>query len=207
MIETIRKVVRQELSRLVFGDVGEVVAVDWKEQRARVRLVSSEQETGWLAIGTGFASGGDGSVAPLAAGDRVWCVFADARAGAWGVILGRVYGANAVPDIPEGAWGVGRGTRKVIFDGDGKVAAEVAQVDVTATGEVSIDGSVVKLGGGAASAVRFEQLEMALNALVATVAAHTHMLILAAPATPTGPMLPPPTLVLAPARALKVKVT
>jgi len=41
MIETIRKVVRQELSRLVFGDVGEVVAVAWKEQRARVRLVSS----------------------------------------------------------------------------------------------------------------------------------------------------------------------
>jgi hypothetical protein len=210
MIEAIRQVVRQELARLVFGDVGQVVQVDWKQQRARVKLASSGQESGWLEIGTGYASQGDGSLAPIRAGDQVAVTFFEGRPGGQGIVGPRVYGKNAVPEMPGGALGAKRGQHRVLFDANGNIVAEVAGCSLQSAGEVSIDGSVVKLGGADASAVRFEQLDAALQALVALLASHTHLYVPAlapAPAAvPTLPPVPTPTLVLAPARALKVKV-
>ncbi|MFA5028184.1 MAG: phage baseplate assembly protein V, partial [Candidatus Methylomirabilota bacterium] len=168
MIAVIRRVVGEEIARLVHGEVGEVVEVDWKQQRARVRIAGSETETSWLAIGTGFASGGDGAVAPIAMGDRVWVAFLGGRPREFGVILARVYGANGAPDVPEGTWGVVRGSRKILFGADGKTEFKVQELKVEAEGEVSINGTVVKLGDATDAAVKYEALALALSSVVPT---------------------------------------
>ena len=196
MIETIRQVVRQELARLVLGDVGAVTAVDWKQQRARVKLASSGQETGWLAIGTGFASQGDGTLAPIRAGDQVAVMFFEGRPGGQGIVLRRVYGSNAVPDLPEQCVGVKRGSRQVVLLGaDGKTAFKVQEFKVEAVGEASVDGSQVKLGGGTSAAVKYEELEGAVTPWTT---------IVSAALTALGITVSPP--VLSGARAAKVKV-
>jgi len=196
MIEVIRQVVRQELARLVFGDVGSVVQVDWKQQRARVRLSSSGQETGWLAIGADFASRGDGSLSPIAKGDQVAVTFFEGRPGGQGIVLRRVYGSNAVPDLPEQCVGVKRGSRQVVLLGaDGKTAFKVQEFKVEAVGEASVDGSQVKLGGGTSAAVKYEELEGAVTPWTT---------IVSAALTALGITVSPP--VLSAARANKVQV-
>ena len=201
MVEVIRQVVRQELSRLVLGDVGVVTAVDWGQQRARVRLSSSEQETSWLAIGAEFASRGDGSLSPLAVGDQVKVSFMEGRPGGQGIVERRVYGANAVPELPEGSFGVKRGAHKVIFGADGKIAAEVAGCSLQSAGTVEIDGTSVKLGGGVSAAVKYEELSAALGPWALAVVAKMDALAALHSLPPT-----PIPLVLSGARAAKTRV-
>jgi hypothetical protein len=206
MIDAIRREVARLLAQLVVVDAGEVKEIRWAEQMARVRLATSGQLSGWLRIGAAAAWDQGGSASPLRVGDEVVCLFLDGRPGGAGFVVARLYGACALPSgLEEQGFGWKQGTKKVLFDGDGKIVCEVAGCSLQSAGEVSIDGSVVKLGGGSADAVRFGELQTALNALVLLLSTHTH--ICTAPGTPSGTALPVPTLVLAPARALKVKVS
>lgn len=204
MITLIRSEIARALSRRISSAFAVVTSVDWARQLARVRMATSGQETGWLRIAASAA----GLLRPIKRGDEVKVTFLDGNPAGAGVIDCVLFGAARPPDLPENCFGAVQGDAKILFDANGKVTwSSVSTVSISSTSSISIDGTQVSLAGGSADAVRFAELEAALNALVATIATHTHNLILTAPGTPTGPPVPPPTLVLAPARALKVKVT
>jgi len=196
MIDTIRSEIRRALAGRPLVALGEVTRVDWSTQRARVRLATTGNETGWLRIATAAA----GTLRPLRCGDEVKVCFLDGDPGGSGIIEHCLYGAARVPDFPENSFGAAQGNTQVIYDADGNIALTVARVDVTATGLVAIDGTQVKLGGGTAAAVKYENLEAALNAWVPQLIA-----AFAAAQPPVAVVITPP--VLAAARATKVSIT
>lgn len=95
------------------------------------------------------------------------------------------------------------GKRSLSSKGDATVHSD-AKVTISAGGVVDITGvPTINLNGSSFSAVIFEQLQTALMTFQGMVAAHLHIGNLGAP---TGPPVPPPTLVLTPAQSQKVKL-
>lgn len=201
MIDAIRQEIVRALAGMVFVDAGEVRRVDWSSQTARVRLASSGQLSGALRIGAAAAWSDGGSASPLRVGDEVVCLFLDGRPGGAGFVVARLYGACALPSgLSEQGFGWKQGTKKVLFDGDGKIVCEVAGCSLQSAGEVSMDGTVVKLGGGVSAAVKYEELAAALN----SVNPATWVGAVTVAFQALGVTLPP--LVMSGARAAKVKV-
>lgn len=219
MIDAIRREVARRLAQLVVVDAGEVREINWAEQTARVRLASSGQLSGPLRIGAGAAWDQGGSASPLRVGDEVVCLFLDGKPGGAGFVVARLYGACALPSgLPENCFGWKQGTHKVLFGADGKVLLNVQElkveavgeasvqgataelrgtnsVSVTSSGQASVDGLQVVLGGGVSGAVKFEELAAALTPWTTAVQVAFQAL---------GVTLP--VIVLAPARATKVTV-
>jgi phage baseplate assembly protein gpV len=210
LISLIRSEIRKALSRRVSSSFAVVTSVDWARQLARVRIATTGQETAWLRIAASAA----GLLRPIRRGDEVKVTFLDGNPAGAGVIDCVLYGSARPPECDENSLAAFQGQHKVLFDASGSVVLSVVSVDVTATGEVAVDGSLVKLGGGASHAVKYEELataEAAGNA-AQNAAIAAWILLLQAQITPVHPtiVVPPlalPAPVLTAAQAIKVKVT
>ncbi|MCX7731630.1 MAG: hypothetical protein N2248_00470 [candidate division WOR-3 bacterium] len=199
MINMIRTEIQRALSRHTYFALGEVLSIDWQHQTAICRL-SSGARTNPCRI-SALATN---ALFPLRKGDEVLICFPDGCP-LTGIILCPLFGATPVPPVPEKAFGLVQGSQKVIFDDKGNILCEVQSVDISASGQIKIDAPTVLLAGAQASAVRYEELAIALNTLVTLLASHTH--ICNAIGKPSGPPVPTPAIELTPARALKTKLT
>jgi phage baseplate assembly protein gpV len=197
MISLIRSEISRALQRRTYLAFAEVVRVDWSRQLAKVRLSTTGQESGWLRIAASAA----GAVRPLRRGDEVKVSFLDGNPAGAGVVECVLYGAARVPDLPENSFGARQGQAKILFDAQGNVIWQsVSTVSISSTSSISLDGSQVKLAGGASSAVTYEALEAAFNAWALQLIASFEV---AAP--PIKVVILPP--VLTAARSIKVRLT
>lgn len=185
MIAEVRKEVERALAKLTFFGFGVTSDVDWQNQMARVRILTSGHETNWLRIASSFASQGAGQVSPLAAGDEVLVCFPRGNPQGMGVVLARLYGANRAPEVAEQAWGVKRSSGYILLDEDGKVAASGTGLELESTTSaklaaattLELDGTLVQVGGTAGSAVKYEPLEVGLQAYAAAVQTQINALL------------------------------
>jgi phage baseplate assembly protein gpV len=231
MISTIRSEIAKALRGLVPTAIGVIEAVDLKAYQVQCRLKTSGQLTNWLRIGTEYVGAGFGLAIAPAAGDEVLIEFLEWNPSGPGIVTRRLYGKDSPPsvDVDQVHFVHPSGT-DILVKKDGSVEVSIASKSTTSTkstsstsaeGDLSLSSQAkititaqglcelsgvptVNLNGSSFSAVIFEQLDTALGNLVTMLSSHTHLC--APPSSPSGPPVPPPVLVLAPAQSQKVKL-
>lgn len=231
MISVIRSEIAKALAGLVPCAIGVIEEIDLKAYQVRCRLATSGQLTNWLRIGTDQSGDGTGMVVAPNVGDEVLIQFLDWNAAGAGIVVRRLYGKDAPPSLDaDQLHFVHKSGTDILVKADGSVEVSIAassttftkstsstssdsdlslsskaKITISAQGACELSGvPTVNLNGSSFSAVIYEQLQTALMTFQAMVAAHVHLC--SAPSTPSGPPVPPPTLVLTPAQSQKVKL-
>jgi phage baseplate assembly protein gpV len=225
MIKTIRQEISKALSSLTFFSVAQITKIDYKNQLAKAKILTSSMKTNWLRISSDYVGDSFGEVKPLNIGDEVLICFPDGNPASQGIIIRRLYGKDVSPDQTEDQVHfkhksgtdflikkdgmikgtiVGQGFELAITDGKLDVYVK-KDITLHSDKKVIIEGTpTITLNGDSKSAVLYEDLATFLNAFVTAFNSHTQIGNMGAP---TSPPIAPFAQPLTPAKSTKVKLS
>ena len=227
MLEIIRSEIRRALAGLVPTAIGTIESVDLAAYQVQCRLKTSGQLTNWLRLGSDYVGDKMGLVIAPAAGDEVLIEFLDWNPSGPGIVVRRLFGKDAPPSVDaDQVHFVHKSGTEILVKADGSVEvlyksdaaysankaysvsaqgdaslSSQAKITISASGLCEISGTPqITLNGTGQGAVTYEGLKTVLKSIETQFLAHMHAGNLGAPT----PLLTPFTIVVDPAKSLKV---